>query len=181
MNGNVNMLFPDHVEQVNGLQVMLKGEDQKEGGCRPPPSAAVWGFHGGRRMDTLQAGVRERGAHGQKGVPAHGTLHSPQLCLTWESVLVDAGKDFISVGHSAEEQTLHHDYRPYLSLISIRHLDCLFIRLFTGSLINVRHYCLLTALLGRCYIMPGGWLQPAVLVKPAESPTLLCPFGPGSS
>ena len=41
MNGNVNMLFPDHVEQVNGLQVMLKGEDQKEGGCRPPPSAAV--------------------------------------------------------------------------------------------------------------------------------------------
>lgn len=42
MTRNVNMLFPDHVEQVNGLQVTLKGEDQKEWrGCRPPPPAAV--------------------------------------------------------------------------------------------------------------------------------------------
>lgn len=111
-------------------------------------SSGEWGFHGPRRMDTLQAGVRERGAHGQRGVPAHGALHSSQLCLTWGSVLVDAGEDFISVGHSAEEQTLHHDYRPYLLLISTRHLDCLSIRPFTGSLISVRHYCLLTALLG---------------------------------
>lgn len=119
MNRNVNMLFPDHVEQVNGLQVMLKGEDQKEGGCRPPPPAAVseaFMDAGGRTPFRPESG---REGHMDRGVSQPTELlHSSQLCLTWESVLVDARKDFISVGHSAEEQTLHHDYRPYLLLIS---------------------------------------------------------------
>ena len=127
-------------------------------------------------MDTLQAGVRERGAHGQRGVSAHGALHSPQLCLTWESVLVDAGKDFISVGHSAEEQTLHHNHRPYLSLLSIRHLDCLFIRLFTGSLLNVRHYCLLTALLGAMLHHARRLTPTSRLSETSREPNASLPF-----
>lgn len=76
---------------------------------------------------------------------------------------------------------LHHDYRSYLSLISTRHLDCLFIRPLTGSLINVRHYCLLTALLSSGVTSRREADSNQLLLKPAESPALLSPGGPGSS
>ena len=83
MNINVNMLFPDHVEPVNGLQVMLKGEDQKEGGCRTPPPAAVSEVFmdaGGWTPFRPESG---RGEHMGRGVSQPTELlHSSQLCLT---------------------------------------------------------------------------------------------------
>lgn len=80
MNGNVNMIFPDHVEQVNGLQVMLKGEDQKEGGCRPPPSAAVSEVFmdaGGWIPFRLESG---RGGHMDRGVSQPTELSTAPSC-----------------------------------------------------------------------------------------------------
>lgn len=153
------------------------GEDQKEGGCRPPPPAAVSeGFHGRRKMD-IPGPESGRGEHMDRGVcqPTE-LLHSSQLCLTWDSVLVDARKDFISVGHSSEEQT--PSWLQVLSVaISTRHLDCLFIRPLTGSLINVRHYCLLTALLssGVTSRREAG-LQPALTETRQRSPSTSQPW-----
>lgn len=83
MNRIVNMLFPDHVEQVNGLQATLKGEDQKEGGCRPPPPAAVSEVFMDAGRWTSFRPESGRGEHMDRGVSQPTELlHSSQLCLT---------------------------------------------------------------------------------------------------